>query len=385
MLERRTYASQPRGADWGGGLGLTFSRSVRFGPVRFNFSGSGIGVSTGIKGLRIGTGPRGAYISAGRGGFRYRASLGGGRPVQTAPAMPVVSPSGNVSVPEASSNIIATQQHDTLSVLSLSDSNSDALLAAMNEQAKKTEWWPFLGGGLLLLLVWANQFMANWPAWVVLALFAAAALATGWLRHTEKLKRLTVLFFEPDDHAANAFAALVASTKGALNVRKLQSVMETATYADKKYQAGATRGLKLGKASVSLGQAPGVLANIDVPILTSGRTTFAFYPDRVLAFQNKVVGAMNYRDLQATSSPSTFIEMESLPSDATVVDRTWQYVNKKGGPDKRFKNNRQYPVCQYNQLRFASPRGLDVRFQASRAGAFDEFVGAIQGVAAVTA
>ena len=35
-------------------MGLTFSRSVRFGAVRFNFSGSGIGVSTGIKGLRIG-------------------------------------------------------------------------------------------------------------------------------------------------------------------------------------------------------------------------------------------------------------------------------------------------------------------------------------------
>lgn len=60
-------------------MGLSFSRSVRFGGVRFNFSGSGIGVSAGIKGLRVGTGPRGAYISAGVGGFRYRTSLGGNR------------------------------------------------------------------------------------------------------------------------------------------------------------------------------------------------------------------------------------------------------------------------------------------------------------------
>lgn len=366
-------------------MGLSFSRSVRFGPVRFNFSGSGIGVSTGIKGLRIGTGPRGAYISAGRGGFRYRASLGGGRPVQTTQAKPVGSHSGTVSVTDASApNIVSTQQHDTLSVLSLSDSNGDALLAAINEQAKKTEWWPFVGGGLLLLLVWSRQFMSSWPSWVVLVMFAIAVVATGWLCHTEKFKRLTVLFFEPDDHAAKAFGELVASTQGALNVRKLQPLMETATYADKKYQAGASRGLKLGKASVSLGQAPGILANIDVPILTSGRTTFAFYPDRVLAFQNKVVGAIDYRDLQATSSATKFVEKESLPSDATVIDRTWQYVNQKGGPDKRFKNNRQYPVCQYNQLRFTSPRGLDVRFQASRAGAFDEFVGALHVVASVT-
>lgn len=366
-------------------MSLTFSRSVRFGPVRFNFSGSGIGVSSGIKGLRIGTGPRGAYISAGRGGFRYRTSLGGGRVVPV-PVIPSGSRDGFVPAlgPDASaSNIVSTKQHDTMSVLALSDSSSDALLTAMNEQAKKVEWWPFVGGGLLLLLLWANQLMAKWPLWIVFVLFAVAALATGWMRHTEKLKRLTVLFFEPDDHASQAFATLVSSAQAARNVRKLQSVMETAAYADQKYQAGASSGLKLGKASVSLGQAPGILANIDVPILTTGRTTFAFYPDRVLAFQKKLVGAIEYRDLEATSSPSKFIERESLPGDATVIDHTWQYVNKNGGPDKRFKNNRQFPVCQYNQLRFASPRGLDVRFQASRAGAFDEFVSALRQVASV--
>ncbi|RYF26114.1 MAG: DUF4236 domain-containing protein, partial [Comamonadaceae bacterium] len=37
-------------------MGLTFAKSVKFGPVRFNFSGSGIGVSAGIPGLRIGAG-----------------------------------------------------------------------------------------------------------------------------------------------------------------------------------------------------------------------------------------------------------------------------------------------------------------------------------------
>ncbi len=41
---------------------LTFAKSIRFGALRFNISGSGIGVSAGIPGFRIGTGPRGAYI-----------------------------------------------------------------------------------------------------------------------------------------------------------------------------------------------------------------------------------------------------------------------------------------------------------------------------------
>src|SRR3954468_10310539 len=57
-------------------MGLYLRKSLRVGPLRFNLSGSGIGVSTGIPGLRIGTGPRGNYIHAGRGGLYYRKSLG---------------------------------------------------------------------------------------------------------------------------------------------------------------------------------------------------------------------------------------------------------------------------------------------------------------------
>jgi len=58
-------------------MGFYFRKSVKFGPVRFNFSKSGIGVSAGMKGARISTGPRGTYVHAGRGGFYYSQRIGG--------------------------------------------------------------------------------------------------------------------------------------------------------------------------------------------------------------------------------------------------------------------------------------------------------------------
>jgi hypothetical protein len=115
----------------------------------------------------------------------------------------------------------------------------------------------------------------------------------------------------------------------------------------------------------------------------AGRTTLAFFPDRVLAFQGKSVGAVSYADLQIDSFPSQFIEHESVPGDATVVEHTWQFVNKKGGPDRRFKNNRQLPVCRVNRLHMASARGLDIRLMASRDGTFNEFARAVQQFARV--
>lgn len=364
-------------------MGLSFSRSVRFGAVRFNFSGSGIGVSAGIKGLRIGTGPRGAYISAGIGGFRYRTSLGGGRRAQsssTAPR-PLAATPGVATEPASSpaplANITHTVEHDTQSVLELADSSSDELLESMNEQAKKMRLWPFVGVGLLLLFLWGRQFMTAWPTWVVWVSFGLGAAVTAWVRHRDQMKRLTVLFFEPDEQTTQAFKAIVGAAERA-GCNRLRSVLETSTYADSKYTAGASHGLKFGKSSRLVGQVPGVLANVDVPVLTSGRTTLAFFPDRVLAFQGNSVGAVSYADVNVESFPARYIEHESVPSDASVVGHTWQFVNKKGGPDKRFKNNRQLPVCQVNRLHLSSSRGLDVRLMASRDGAFDEFAQAVQ-------
>lgn len=60
-------------------MGLYLRKSVRVGPLRFNLSRSGIGVSAGIPGLRIGFGPRGNYVHAGKGGLYYRTTLPSGQ------------------------------------------------------------------------------------------------------------------------------------------------------------------------------------------------------------------------------------------------------------------------------------------------------------------
>ncbi len=60
-------------------MGFYLKKSFRAGPVRFNLSKSGLGLSSGVKGARVGTGPKGRYVHAGRHGLYYRkyASSGG--------------------------------------------------------------------------------------------------------------------------------------------------------------------------------------------------------------------------------------------------------------------------------------------------------------------
>jgi hypothetical protein len=46
-------------------MGFYLRKSLRVGPVRFNLSKSGVGVSVGVTEFRFGTGPRGNYVHMG--------------------------------------------------------------------------------------------------------------------------------------------------------------------------------------------------------------------------------------------------------------------------------------------------------------------------------
>jgi hypothetical protein len=57
-------------------MGIYLRKNLSVGPLRFNLSSSGIGVSAGIKGLRVGTGPRGNYVQIGRGALSFVRKTG---------------------------------------------------------------------------------------------------------------------------------------------------------------------------------------------------------------------------------------------------------------------------------------------------------------------
>ena len=117
-------------------------------------------------------------------------------------------------------------------------------------------------------------------------------------------------------------------------------------------------------------------------VLPAGKETLYFFPDMLLVEAKGRYGAVTYRDLNSETSQENFIETQGVPSDAKVVDHTWHYVNKKGGPDRRFANNPEYPVCLYEALHLTSRSGLNEQFRVSRLGMGAGFIQAVQALAA---
>lgn len=357
-------------------MGLTFAKSVKVGALRFNFSGSGIGVSAGIPGLRIGIGPRGAYVGGGSYGFRYRQSIplksnpkNRPAPSLSPPPIPVGQPTPKYTPHDP--NIISTQTHDTQCVLELNDCSDQALLSMLNEQRRKSSIWPvaaFISAALWLFF--ATSSLPSYVSWIV---FLFGCAFSYWVYLRDVSAKTAVLFFDLDEKAAERFEKLCDEIRRISNVSKLQAIKATAQYLDTRYTGGAGQGVTLVASSVTFGDMPGVSANVAIPQISSDTTTIAFCPDRILLFQKSGVGAVEYKNIILDVADTKFHEDGVVPRDATVIGHTWQYVNNNGTPDRRFKDNKQIPICMYSVLHVGVQQGgLDVRFLASKESAFDK-------------
>lgn len=351
-------------------MGFYIRKAISVGPFRFNLSKSGVGVSAGIKGLRFGTGLRGNYVHMGRGGLYYRKTL----------------PSGFSGINEVPNNHEFRQsdinfEHEPLKeiesvhVTQMVDSSSADLVAEMNCNRKKMRIWPFIAtlGTIFMFIAFKNSETPT-LAFIVAALTVALTI---FVSIKDSLRKTTVLFFELEPEIEALFQKLHDSFGQLSSSSSKWHVEAEGAVKDRKRNAGATSVIKRTSISLSIGNPPNVKTNISVPSIPVGKQTLYFFPDKVLIFEPNGVGAVSYQNLRISVESTRFIEDGSVPRDAKIVDRTWKYVNKRGGPDKRFNDNRELPIALYEDLNFTSDSGLNERIEISKVGHGDGFSSAI--------
>ncbi len=117
---------------------------------------------------------------------------------------------------------------------------------------------------------------------------------------------------------------------------------------------------------MSAGEAPSFIeTNVRIGFLNIDGIRLYFFPDRLLVFGNLGVSSVRYEDLELEASEVRFREEGSVPQDAKIIGTTWRYVNKGGGPDRRFSNNYQIPIALYGTLDIRSPAGMRLSLQTS--------------------
>lgn len=387
-------------------MGFYFRKSVKFGPMRLNFSKSGIGVSAGVKGARISAGPRGTYIHAGTNGFYYRQRIGGShvRSHSQQPSHPTQNfQPQNIQIPPAS-NAYAIKTAD---VSRLVGTSSVELLNQINDTAKQMRHAPF---AVLITLAFSFVAFIIFPlvagmisaatgvqvgepmlsilsvvSFVTATVVFIAGMIFAWKIHKgDELKRTTPLFYELEQDALNKFTAVQQACEVLSHSARIWRIQTEQPTGDRRRNAGASSLLTRHPVSVSRQSPPFIATNVDVWSVKLNDFTLFLMPDYIFVLQNGKYGAVAYDSLRIAFSPTRFIEDQAVPPDAQVVDYTWQYVNKNGSPDRRFSNNRQIPIAQYGFIQFQSHTGMNIHLHASNLSAANYFADGLNRISATS-
>jgi hypothetical protein len=311
----------------------------------------------------------------GRGGLYFRTTLPSGshRPPNAPSALPAVPPSAD-----------GLEEIESGSTLRMIDSSSAALLAEINSKAKRIRLWPlatvvsvtFLGGLAALRA----------PTWVlcVLALFCCGGIYFAALQ--DRLRKTVVLFYEMEPQFEEAYQRLHNAFEQIRMCHRRWHVEAQGgvhNLHEWKTHAGATSLVRRKSVTFELGAPPYFRTNVTIPVIPAGRQTLYFFPDRLLVYAPEGVGAVAYDALDLATEREKFIESDGVPGDAQVVGSTWRYVNKSGGPDKRYNDNREIPIALYEAVQLTSGSGLREYFQLSKVGVATEFKESLRHLASV--
>jgi hypothetical protein len=169
-------------------------------------------------------------------------------------------------------------------------------------------------------------------------------------------RKTTPLFYEfSDNYSEKKFHDGIASFSNLAITKSSWRLKSQVAVGDWKRNAGSNSALIRHRSNIGK-QNPNLLkTNVEVWGVDAGSIKLYLLPDRFFVFQDGVYSAIPYSEVQASLQDLEYVEQESLPSDATVIGKTWKYVRRDGGPDRRFSNNRQLPIVRYGVVAFSSP------------------------------
>ncbi len=328
-------------------MGLRFRKSINLGGgFRINLSKSGIGYSFGAKGYRI--------TKKAKGGTRHTASIPGtgisyvhetGSIFKKKPNKN--NANGNTS--KSPEDIKEINHYDTKeisngNVKEIHSAGLEDIIDCANKSLKLNNY-STIGLIASALLGFAYPFF-----------FIITAGCLIWKIYIKK-NGIVDLDYTIDDEQRTEIDTRMSPLKKIAKSNKVWRVTQSSSVIDRKYSSGASSTIKRISCISSKTLPFPFSSNEEAICFKSGKETLIFLPDKFFIIQRGTVGALSYSDLTSTVSGTRFVESETVPSDAKIADRTWKYVNKSGGPDKRFSDNRQLPVCLYGELTLRSKTG----------------------------
>jgi hypothetical protein len=362
-------------------VGFRFRKSIRIAPgLRLNLSGSGASVSLGPRGLTYNMGKMGTRLTAGIPGTGlswsqykpYSETPSPGPTSKSWASPPAQEAYADAPIESSQPNPHATpiESAPTESIAALSTSELAPALSKVGRRVLLAPFALLIGAGLFATSA-AVEATTLWAGLYTVTLLPAFVWLDRYRKSVSINYDLTAAAKVISDALDQSFAPLQQSQR----VWQIDSFTRTN---DWKRNAGASELNDRRKAASRKGRPQCIRGNLSLPSLLLAKESLYFLPDAILVVDRKSVTALDYDDIEITANVVRFIESEKVPTDTQIVDQTWRYVNKKGGPDRRFNFNKQLPVCLYSEIAIQSAGGLNARLHFSNPAAAETFIRVIE-------
>lgn len=325
-------------------MGFRYRRSINLGGgFRVNISKSGVGYSWGVKGYRVTKTAKGTTrttASIPGTGISYVDEIGkkkgqGRTPINDRPVNPAMD--NNHYDTEEIVNGVATD---------MVSEGLEEILSTVRRTIKANKI-ANISIGLFLFLGFASPiFIFFWLASIALKIYVKTAgrISLEYIIDADQKEAV--------DQRMNPMLKVAES-------EQVWRIMQSSKVIDKKYSGGASTTVNRTPCKASKRPPFPFQANVPAASFKAGKETLIFLPDKLFIMQKNKVGALSYSDILSSAHTTRFQESGKVPMDTQVVGQTWKYTNKSGGPDKRFKENRQIPICLYGELELTSTSGLN--------------------------
>lgn len=322
-------------------MGYRFRKSINLGGgFKINLSKSGIGYSWGIPGLR--------YTKLANGRERHTYSIPGTGISYVEDVSSGKKHQNNTQNTQASVNIIEEKVSNT----DLEENpDYDDFIKSINEFCSKD-----MGIKITIILL----SIVLWFVFVKSIVIIMGLITLGIYLIYRNSKMLISVEYDFDAENEKFYETMNKFFNTLASSNKLWLIESRYENFEAKRNAGVDSCVDRIPILISEELPYYLKTNIKCFCLSVKDKDFYFLPNKVLVYnKNKTIG-LDFQELSFDFSQTTFVEQSGAPSDSEVVGYTYRYVNKNGGPDRRFKNNPQYPECLYGTINIKNDNGLNL-------------------------
>lgn len=246
------------------------------------------------------------------------------------------------------------------------DGSQNVTPAEITQAMKKARAVDIVGNVLLIvgaffLVGTVGEFHVEW-----LIIGLVGAVIGGVLKFLARFKLPVILEYTLDAPTGEAHAQRVKAWSTFFSCAAVWQIVSATAVADQRNNAGAAASFQR-IALKSLGKVPFYIkANQPAACVKLKGERLVILPDAIIYQRGGRFAAVELSSVQIKTYTGKFIERGGVaPSDAEVVEQTWQFVNQDGSPDRRHSDNAQLPVCLYGYVEL-SGSGLDVKLSCSK-------------------